>query len=98
LNWTENQWSDIQCISHPRYPIMVDWREIIEYLHGQGMRYIDIAVSVDRSESWVCQLKTRDIGQPGYEQGKTLLALAESKGYRPPETADPGEIRLTYAH
>jgi len=60
---------------------VIDWPALVEYLSSRGMRYLDIAVYVDRSENWVGYLRRGVIKQPTYEQGRLLLELAAQHGY-----------------
>jgi len=67
---------------------VTNWHAIIAHLTDRGLRHIDIAVYVERSENWVGFLKRGVIKQPTYEQGRLLIELAEKHGYVSQETQD----------
>lgn len=69
---------------------MIEWSNLIAYLSRRGLRYIDIAAYVGRSEGWVSLLRRGVIREPTYEPGRRLIEMARRYGYDVSrETYDP---------
>lgn len=54
---------------------MTDWPALIARLEAAGMRHIDIAIAVDRTERWVGMVKSGQIKGDALDVGVELYKL-----------------------